>query len=88
MEAIAAAAAAAATQNWRIGVWCPLAGMAKSTLYELWAEGRGPRTVRIGRSRFITESPRAFAERVGETSNGSATKRAMEAIRRPARPFG
>lgn len=49
---------------WRPRAWCASAGIGRSKLYALPASQQ-PHGVRIGRARVITESPQAWALRVG-----------------------
>src|SRR5205814_7254117 len=55
--------------KYRIEIWCHSAGIGRTLLFALWREGRGPRSIRLGRRRLITEEPDAFFARCAEAAN-------------------
>lgn len=55
--------------GWRISDWLRAAGVSRSLLYSLPPE-RAPRSVKLGRSRIIVESPADWLARVGTPAGG------------------
>ena len=49
---------------YRIDTWRREAGMGRNKLYELWRAGRGPQRREVDGLIYITETPRAWLERV------------------------
>jgi hypothetical protein len=51
--------------------WCELASISRAKLYQLPAELQ-PQSVKLGRRRIITESPREYLKRIATLSEQTA----------------
>lgn len=59
-------------QVFTVTEWCEEAKISKPLLYKLWQSEQGPRSIKIGRKRLITESPAEFLARVEAEQKGAA----------------
>jgi hypothetical protein len=50
--------------GYSISRWCQDADISRTRLYALWTAACGPRSVRVGGRRLISESPAQFLERL------------------------
>lgn len=49
-----------------VATWCDEADISRPFFYKLKNQGKGPETKKVGRRTFVMESPREWAQRVGE----------------------
>jgi len=59
------------TTKYQIESWCHAAGIGRTLLFSLWREGRGPRSIRLGRRHLIIEEPDAYFSRCAEAADRS-----------------
>lgn len=53
-----------ATHIYGISKWLQEADLSRPFLYKLWTRGEGPKSIKIGRRRLITETPGEWLGRV------------------------
>jgi len=66
--------------------FCDRAGISRSGLYKLWADGTGPEATKVGWARKISE--RAAAEWLAQRTDSTALRDTIRSIVRQARPEG
>lgn len=60
-----------ARAGWKVREWCADVSIGKATMYALPPEMQ-PFSVKVGRSRIITESPSAWLARIGRAQRAAA----------------
>lgn len=55
--------------EFNLSSWCKAIGCTRAFIYELPPE-KQPRTVKIGRRRFVIETPREYLERMASVQEG------------------
>jgi hypothetical protein len=50
--------------GWRVNAWLESVPISKTTLYALWAVGKGPRSAKLGKVTMITEAPTEYVKRL------------------------